>query len=500
MTVYIQKGHFAFFEYSIVNWAPHLLARMSEDSANAFHTLSGTEIDTFLQTLVIFLDVQWVKPKKKSRVPASVVKAVKLLSQLETGHKAQLLQTLASMNGLTSSDLQEPSSFESLRLYSILRKVRARLEALVLDPRNCDGIKLFYGPSIFKCPRLYCKRFYDGFESAAKRDDHVSKHERAYYCSYIGCAHAKLGLTSADELEKHYQQYHKLLTDEFPPEPTPAKPSILTTPGPAAPTAPATNTPAARAASSAPAAPSPAQRPVMGNKTPPPTSPKATNQPAKRSNNMDASELELPPKRQRPVGPFTCEVCSKVFVRYSHLRSHTRTHTDERPFACKLCAKSFARQPDLTRHEALHNGNRKFTCRGTLRNGRPWGCGKKFARADGLARHYKGQAGELCIKPLRDEEKSATHQQRADPSRSASTTICTGSSQPTSLNPYQLPPVTSDAAFTGWRELPPLPQSQPGTYHDPFFMNDDDPFPMALYDQFPALTGFNWDNLAPEQQ
>lgn len=149
----------------------------------------------------------------------------------------------------------------------------------------------------------------------------------------------------------------------------------------------------------------------------PPNAPKASHQPtgitpSRRMN--DLAEGQPQPKRGKPTGLFTCDECPKVFSKHSHLRSHKRTHTDERPFGCKLCIKSFARQRDLTRHEALHSGDRKLVCRGSLRGGRKWGCTKKFARADGLARHFKGQAGKLCMKPLMDQEKSLVDQREVD--------------------------------------------------------------------------------------
>ena len=64
---------------------------------------------------------------------------------------------------------------------------------------------------------------------------------------------------------------------------------------------------------------------------------------------------------------FQCTLCPKRFTRAYNLRSHLRTHTDERPFVCTVCGKAFARQHDRNRHAGLHSGEKKFVCKGELK-------------------------------------------------------------------------------------------------------------------------------------
>ncbi|KAI9650301.1 DNA-binding transcription factor [Ciborinia camelliae] len=107
---------------------------------------------------------------------------------------------------------------------------------------------------------------------------------------------------------------------------------------------------------------------------------------------------------QKHPATFQCNLCPKRFTRAYNLRSHLRTHTDERPFVCTVCGKAFARQHDRKRHEGLHSGEKKFVCKGELKQAGQWGCGRRFARADALGRHFRSEAGRICIKPLLDEE------------------------------------------------------------------------------------------------
>ncbi|KAL6409769.1 hypothetical protein AUP68_06164 [Ilyonectria robusta] len=119
------------------------------------------------------------------------------------------------------------------------------------------------------------------------------------------------------------------------------------------------------------------------------------------------SENSGPAKRvQKHPAIFQCTLCPKRFTRAYNLRSHLRTHTDERPFVCTVCGKAFAQQLDRDRHESLHSGEKKFVCKGDLKVGGQWGCGRRFARADTLGRHFRSEAGRVCIKPLLDEEIS----------------------------------------------------------------------------------------------
>ncbi|KAH8105592.1 hypothetical protein DFH11DRAFT_1482804, partial [Phellopilus nigrolimitatus] len=93
--------------------------------------------------------------------------------------------------------------------------------------------------------------------------------------------------------------------------------------------------------------------------------------------------------RRRNEAHFVCTEpgCGSIFTRRAYLRSHLRSHTEERPYVCEWpgCNKGFARKHDCKRHQATHSSRTTSTaCHG---------CGRPFSRLYGALNRHLGAKG-----------------------------------------------------------------------------------------------------------
>ncbi|XP_041851995.1 transcription factor E4F1 isoform X2 [Melanotaenia boesemani] len=79
-------------------------------------------------------------------------------------------------------------------------------------------------------------------------------------------------------------------------------------------------------------------------------------------------------------GRYICQLCDKTFKTANILKTHMKTHSDQKNFSCELCETSFRTKGSLIRHNRRHTDERPYRC--TL-------CGQSFRESGALTRHLK---------------------------------------------------------------------------------------------------------------
>ncbi|XP_058509907.1 transcription factor E4F1 isoform X2 [Solea solea] len=94
----------------------------------------------------------------------------------------------------------------------------------------------------------------------------------------------------------------------------------------------------------------------------------------------DNADSERPVYKVNPEGRYICQLCEKTFKTSNILRTHIKTHSDQKNFSCDLCETSFRTKGSLIRHNRRHTDERPYRC--TL-------CGQSFRESGALTRHLK---------------------------------------------------------------------------------------------------------------
>ncbi|XP_029014924.1 transcription factor E4F1 [Betta splendens] len=95
------------------------------------------------------------------------------------------------------------------------------------------------------------------------------------------------------------------------------------------------------------------------------------------SDNGDSDKLVYKINQE---GRYICQICKKTFKTTNIVRTHLKTHSDQKNFSCDLCGTAFRTKGSLIRHNRRHTDERPYRC--TL-------CGQSFRESGALTRHLK---------------------------------------------------------------------------------------------------------------
>ena len=201
----LENGSFAFYDYASACWGMHLQCGAPQSTET-----SGSRCDDLRETLETFVELHQSSTAK----PINIAQKVQnLLLPLKTNNETT--QAIAWYRKQTSPEGKGPTKGDALRLWQVTQRWRSCLEALrTRATSSAEAFKLekLYGSRWFKCPRLNCYYYHDGFSTLSDRDLHLAKHERPYHCFVVGCHVASFGCATKAQLKDHMLKYHGIDT------------------------------------------------------------------------------------------------------------------------------------------------------------------------------------------------------------------------------------------------------------------------------------------------
>jgi hypothetical protein len=278
------NGIHPFYDYASACWAMHLQESMSE-------LKSGDKLDHLRETLEAFVDLHWSQTHKPLQDLKRVHKSLSSLQASEMYEK--ITQAVGWAKKQSGQYGQGPSHDDALELWQTTEKIRLVLEHMQppsVSEADFQKLQQLYGTNWFKCSRVNCLYYHQGFTTVDQRNHHVDKHDRPFLCSVAGCPMEYFGYATEGELKNHVFKYHGLdmivdNTDdvEFP------------------------------------------------------------DSPREKTSNIAKGSRK-----------YQCNLCPKIFTRNHNLKAHMRTHEGTKPYGCSICGERFTRKPDCDRHERGH--------------------------------------------------------------------------------------------------------------------------------------------------
>ncbi|OAR02604.1 hypothetical protein LLEC1_06424 [Akanthomyces lecanii] len=200
------NGVYAFYDYASACWALHMQSGISMGCVEDCAILR--------ETAETFIEQHWAAAPARLLVTNKIEESLSAFKLSEAYD--QISQAIVWSYHQMGPKSKAPCSDEATDLWQVTEKVRSSLEAMhavTLPDAESEALKKFYGSNIFKCSRVSCYYYHQGFRNADQRDAHIQRHERPFRCRIDGCPKEIFGYTTRERCNKHLFEYHGI--DEF---------------------------------------------------------------------------------------------------------------------------------------------------------------------------------------------------------------------------------------------------------------------------------------------
>jgi hypothetical protein len=207
---YASRGYFIFQDYAIANWSHHFCAMVKAGQhLFAVHADAEDAIQQLEDALSDFVNNYEEDIFQETAVNPSE-KACEAFKQCRFYTSLQLVWSHVYQHQERGLEARNDVSLKALSKALIRnRKLLEELKPSV----NCifggqNDLDTFYGDKRYKCPKLTCFHFHEGFKDAKSRLLHINRHDRPFRCTFPDCSVAEFGFGSSKDLDKHTKTFH----------------------------------------------------------------------------------------------------------------------------------------------------------------------------------------------------------------------------------------------------------------------------------------------------
>ncbi|KAI8940928.1 hypothetical protein NX059_002183 [Plenodomus lindquistii] len=209
----ILEGNLAFEDYAVANWFHHLTAwansgeKFLNEVPNRDQLLADIT-DAMDDFMTQYQEEQWDQ---------GIIDVCKVRCGVFSSHNLydNLVALMSHIYAFQTKgfDARHTISITSLSLaLDRNRKMLEQLPSKLNDFEKVTYRKFYDDERLYKCSRITCRYFSEGFRDQKARKRHVDIHNRPYQCEVLDCLGTE-GFASQKDLDKHTRGYHPERSD-----------------------------------------------------------------------------------------------------------------------------------------------------------------------------------------------------------------------------------------------------------------------------------------------
>lgn len=215
MLDHANSGQFAFQDYALANWFHHFRRVLADGHDTPLRSGDPCILTALEQSAADLEDALTVFVAEYGLADEELLSSATSTCADFEGSKFYK-QMMCAWSHLARHDQKGPDVRNHSSIPA-LGDALIRNRKIIEDLSTPDDGNLtkYYGEKRFKCPKVTCFYFHEGFKDVSIRDQHINRHDRPFVCSAgeESCNVQVFGFTSNKDLERHMKMYHPDLHD-----------------------------------------------------------------------------------------------------------------------------------------------------------------------------------------------------------------------------------------------------------------------------------------------